>query len=101
VRVENPRVLASLLLDESPEKIDQSINVDRTHSSALPRPVPVFIVYRTAVVESDGSIAFRSDPYRRDEAVWAYLSRAEQVPLAQKFGIHSTGMVKTGQLAQP
>jgi len=101
VRVENPRVLASLLLDESPEKIDQSINVYRTHSSALPRPVPVFIVYRTAVVESDGSIAFRSDPYRRDEAVWAYLSRAEQVPLAQKFGIHSTGMVKTGQLAQP
>jgi murein L,D-transpeptidase YcbB/YkuD len=97
VRVENPRVLASLLLDESPEKIDQAIDVDRTHSRALPRPVPVFIVYRTAVVESDGSIAFRGDPYQRDDAIWAYLSRAEQAPLAQKSGPHSTELVKTGQ----
>ncbi len=97
VRVENPRVLASLLLDENPEKIDQAIDVDRTHSRALPKPVPVFIVYRTAVVELDGSIALRGDPYHRDDAIWAYLSRAEQPPLAQKLGPHSTEMVKTGQ----
>jgi L,D-transpeptidase YcbB len=97
VRVENPRVLASLLLDESPEKINQAIDVDRTHSRALPKPVPVFIIYRTAVVESDGSIAFRGDPYHRDDAVWAYLSRAEQAPVAQRIGPHSTVMVRAGQ----
>jgi L,D-transpeptidase YcbB len=97
VRVENPRVLASLLLDESPEKIDQAIDVNRTHSRPLPKPVPVLIVYRTAVVESDGSIAFRGDPYHRDDAVWAYLSRAEQAPMAQRNGVRSTIMVKTGQ----
>jgi murein L,D-transpeptidase YcbB/YkuD len=97
VRVENPRVLASLLLDESPEKIDAAIDVVRTHSRALPKPIPVFIVYRTAVVESDGSIAFRGDPYHRDDAIWAYLSRAEQAPLAQKTRPHYTEMVKTGE----
>jgi L,D-transpeptidase YcbB len=97
VRVENPRMLASLLLDESPEDIDRAIDINRTHSRALPKPVPVFVLYRTAVVESADSIAFRGDPYHRDDAVWAHLSRAEQAPLARKTGAHSTDMVKTGQ----
>jgi L,D-transpeptidase YcbB len=97
VRVENPRVLASLLLDESPEEIDKAIAVDRTHSHALPKPVPVFIVYRTAIAESDGSIAFRGDPYQRDDAVWAYLSRSERAGFAQRNGPGSTVMSRAGQ----
>jgi L,D-transpeptidase YcbB len=97
VRVENPRVLASLLLDESPEEIDKAIDVDRTHSHALPKPLPVFIVYRTAIAESDGSIAFRGDPYQRDDEVWAYLSRAEKAPVAERNGLNSTIMGKAGQ----
>jgi L,D-transpeptidase YcbB len=97
VRVESPRVLASLLLGESPDAIDRAIGVDRTHSHSLPKPVPVFIVYRTAVPESDGSIAFRGDPYHRDGEVWAYLSRAREAPLAQKSGVHSTGKAKEEQ----
>jgi murein L,D-transpeptidase YcbB/YkuD len=80
VRVENPRVLASLLLGGTPEDIDKAIDVDRTHSRALPKPVPVFIVYRTAIVESDGSIGFRGDPYGRDDAIWGYLNRAHHPP---------------------
>ena len=96
VRVENPRALASLLLAESPDEIDKAVDVARTHSHALPKPVPVFIVYRTAVAELDGSISFRGDPYHRDEVVWAYLSRAREVPVAQKSGDQSTGKVKAG-----
>jgi L,D-transpeptidase YcbB len=96
VRVENPRLLASLLLDESLEQIDKGIAVDRTHSRALPKPLPVFIVYRTAVPESDGKIAFRGDPYGRDAEIWAYLSRARQVPLAQKSLAHSTVEARAG-----
>jgi murein L,D-transpeptidase YcbB/YkuD len=83
-------MLASLLLGESLEQIDKAISVDRTHSRALPKPVPVFIVYRTVVPESDGRIAFRGDPYGRDPEIWAYLSRAREVPVAQKSGAGST-----------
>ncbi len=97
VRVENPRLLASLLLGESPEEIDKAIDVNHTHRRALPKPLPVFIVYHTADVESDGSIAFYGDPYQRDDEVWAYLSRSEQAPVAQKNGLHSTVMSKAGQ----
>lgn len=32
----------------------------------LPRPVPVYITYLTAVPQSDGTVAFQSDPYNRD-----------------------------------
>ncbi len=97
VRVENPRALASLLLGAAPEQIDQAINVDRTHRRVLPKPIPVFIVYRTAVPESDGSIAFRGDPYQRDAAVWAYLSRAREASIAQRSGGNSADKVRTGQ----
>ena len=87
VRVENPRVLASLLLDESPEDIDRAIDVNRTHSRALPKPVPVFILYRTAIVELDGSIAFRGDPYHRDDEVWASLNCSKPSPMAQDIAM--------------
>jgi murein L,D-transpeptidase YcbB/YkuD len=97
VRVENPRELAALLLDEPPVDIDKAIDVGRTHSRALPKPTPVFIVYRTAVPESDGSIAFRGDPYHRDEAVWAYLSRARTAAIAQRSGTKSADRVRTAQ----
>jgi L,D-transpeptidase YcbB len=90
VRVENPRELASLLLGESPERIDAAIAVDRTHGRALPKSVPVFIVYRTVAPESDGRIAFRGDPYGRDPEIWAYLSRARDVSVAQKSVAGST-----------
>jgi L,D-transpeptidase YcbB len=84
VRVENPRALASLLLGASPEAIEKAIDVGRTHRRALPKPIPVFVVYRTAVAESDGSIAFRGDPYHRDHDLWARLSRMPGVPIAQR-----------------
>lgn len=97
VRVENPRLLASLLLGESPEEIDKAIEVNHTHRRALPKPLPVFIVYHTADVESDGSIAFYGDPYQRDDEVWAYLSRAEKAPETERNGLRSTVMGKAGQ----
>ncbi len=83
VRVEDPNRLAALLLGQSPEAIARGISVNRTHGRALPKEVPVFIVYRTAVVESDGSIAFRADPYQRDGKIWAYLNRAKSAPIAR------------------
>jgi murein L,D-transpeptidase YcbB/YkuD len=82
VRVENAVELAALLLGESPAAIAKGIGVGRTHARALPKPLPVFLVYRTAAVESGGVIAFRADPYQRDGAILAYLDRASQRPTA-------------------
>ncbi|MBV8935239.1 MAG: L,D-transpeptidase family protein [Alphaproteobacteria bacterium] len=83
VRVENPRTLAVMLLGQSVESIDKGIAAGHTSRRVLPAPVPVFIVYQTAYVESDGSIQFRGDPYDRDEEIWRYLTRAQQLPIAQ------------------
>jgi L,D-transpeptidase YcbB len=87
VRVENPRALAALLLEQGPETIDKGIARGYTNRRPLPTPVPIFIVYQTAYVESDGSIQFRSDPYERDDEIWQHLTRAPQPPLAQDSAV--------------
>src|SRR5262249_37161423 len=83
VRVENPRALAALLLQQGPEVIDKGIAAGSTNRRALPSPMPIFIVYQTAFVESDGSIQYHSDPYDRDDEIWQHLTRSQQPPLAQ------------------
>jgi murein L,D-transpeptidase YcbB/YkuD len=83
VRVENPRTLAAALLEQDPEAIDKGIAGGHTHRRALPAAMPVFIVYQTAYVESDGSIQFHGDPYERDEEIWRSLMRAQRLPVAQ------------------
>jgi murein L,D-transpeptidase YcbB/YkuD len=97
VRVQNPRELAAMLLGVGRETIDQNIDTDRTHRRKLPRPIPVFIVYRTAIPESDGSVAFRGDPYDRDGEIWAYLSRAHRGAMAQKSAVQSATKAKHDQ----
>ena len=87
VRVESPRVLAQLLLGQSPEAIDKGISRGYTNRRPLPSPLPIFIVYQTAYVESDGSIQFRSDPYERDDEIWQHLTRSPQPPLAQDSAV--------------
>jgi L,D-transpeptidase YcbB len=84
VRVENPRALAALLLGQGPEAIDKGIASGRTTRRPLPAAMPIFIVYQTAYVESDGTIQFRSDPYERDEEIWRHLNRTKQLPIAQE-----------------
>ena len=84
VRVENPRALAALLLGQSTEAINKGIALGYTNRRALPGAMPIFIVYQTAYVESDGSIQFRGDPYERDDEIWQHLTRSQQPPLAQQ-----------------
>ena len=85
VRVENPRVLAVMLLGQPMEAIDKGIAAGHTSRRALPVPMPIFVVYQTAYVESDGSVQFRGDPYERDEEIWRYLTRSQPLPVAQDF----------------
>lgn len=83
VRVEDPRVLAALLLGEPLAEVNASIAQDRTHRRYLKAPMPVFIVYQTAVAEPDGSVAFFPDVYDRDPEIWQRLHPGERMPVAE------------------
>lgn len=76
IRVEDPGALAAWVLRDNPEWTSDSIRAattgDRTIRVSLRRPIPVLIVYGTAVVMEDGGIHFFDDIYGYD----AVLERA-------------------------
>jgi L,D-transpeptidase YcbB len=72
IRVQNPRELATLLMQQPIDTINQAIATGGTNRSSLAVPVPVFVVYQTAFLEA-GTLQFRPDIYNRDAAIWAYL----------------------------
>ncbi|HEU0216968.1 MAG TPA: L,D-transpeptidase family protein [Stellaceae bacterium] len=78
IRVENPRELAALVMQQPIEAIDQMIATGDTAHSALPQPVPVFVVYQTAFADADGRLQFRPDIYGRDAEIWQYLNSARR-----------------------
>jgi murein L,D-transpeptidase YcbB/YkuD len=82
VRVQNPRDLAALLLQEPVDTINHGIALGYTNRRALAAPIPVFIVYQTAFVGADGNLEFRRDAYRRDDDIWHRLMRNAQLPIA-------------------
>jgi murein L,D-transpeptidase YcbB/YkuD len=84
VRVQNPRELASLLLQEPVDAINRGVAVGSTHRKSLPSTVAVFFVYQTAFADADVTVEFRPDFYQRDEGIWQRLHRASQVPMAQQ-----------------
>jgi murein L,D-transpeptidase YcbB/YkuD len=71
IRVEQPEVLAHLLLRD----VWDSVQVTRaardtvTRAITLARPVPVRMLYLTAHADSSGAVTFRPDPYGRDVAL--------------------------------
>jgi len=73
IRVENAQQLAALLMQQPLDAIKQTIATGSTTRSALPKPVPVFVVYETAFAEFDGRLQFRADVYGRDAQIWHYL----------------------------
>ncbi len=78
IRVENPRELAALLLQQPIDTINQGIAMGSTTRHELPTPVPVFVVYETAFVDTDGTLQFRPDFYNRDAEIWQQLQRHPQ-----------------------
>lgn len=66
VRVDAAAELAMLLLREegwTQEKYDEILKSGETHRVKLSKPMPIYIVTRTAWVDTDHSIHFRNDPY--------------------------------------
>jgi hypothetical protein len=74
IRVENPRELAALLMQQPIDAINQVIATDRTTRSNLPTPMPIFVAYETAFAGVDGSLEFRADVYGRDGEIGPYLN---------------------------
>jgi murein L,D-transpeptidase YcbB/YkuD len=82
IRVEKPRELAALLMQQPTDAIDQTIATGSTTETALPQPVPVFVVYETAFADADGKLQFRPDFYGRDAEIWTQLD-PERQPVAE------------------
>jgi murein L,D-transpeptidase YcbB/YkuD len=76
IRVEDPVSLASWILRDQPEwtaeNIRNAMYSEKTVRVALSKPIPVLIVYGTAVVMEDGEVRFFEDIYGHD----AVLERA-------------------------
>jgi len=86
IRVEEPRKLAALLMQQPVDAIDQAIATGTTTWGALPKPVPVFVVYETAFADVDGKLQFRADIYGRDAEIWQSLDpkRRERRVVAER-----------------
>jgi murein L,D-transpeptidase YcbB/YkuD len=75
IRVQDPREFAALLMRQPIDTINQGIAAGNTTRNNLPVPVPVFVVYQTAFVKTDGTLQFCPDFYHRDAEIWQQLQR--------------------------
>jgi murein L,D-transpeptidase YcbB/YkuD len=76
IRTQDPFGLAEALLADagwSQGMIDEGVAARQTKRVALASPVPIHIVYLTAVAEADGSVEYLDDPYSLDAAIAAKL----------------------------
>jgi len=78
IRIQKPLELAERLLAD-PQRWDQAaiqkvLDSEKTTRVNLPKPVPVALMYWTAVTGPDGTVFFKTDPYDRDAAVLAALN---------------------------
>jgi murein L,D-transpeptidase YcbB/YkuD len=85
VRVEKPAELAALLLRNQPpwtlERAQTAMQSGRDNQQVnLTTPVPVLILYVTAVVEPDNSVHFFSDIYGHDKTLNAALAKGPPYP---------------------
>jgi murein L,D-transpeptidase YcbB/YkuD len=84
IRLEDPPALAAWVLRGKPEwtmdKIKATMNGDTTVQVNLDKPIPVLILYSTAVVEPDGEVRFFDDIYGYDKSLSQVLSNGPPYP---------------------
>jgi L,D-transpeptidase YcbB len=73
IRAEDPVALAEWVLRDKPawtvDNIQTAMNGDKTIQVKLDKPIPVLILYSTAVVMEDGEVRFFEDIYGHDAAL--------------------------------
>jgi L,D-transpeptidase YcbB len=86
IRVEDPLALAAWVLRDdpnwNPEKIAAAMNGGQTIQVNLAKPIPVLILYSTAVVEPHGEVRFFDDIYHYDSELQKELARGYPYPPA-------------------
>lgn len=85
IRVQKPAELAAYLLRNQPpwtlEKVRAAMQTGPNNQQVnLKAPVPVLILYITAVVEEDGSVHFFNDIYGHDKSLEALLAKGPPYP---------------------
>ena len=84
IRVQNPYLLAQILLDDnekwSVEKIEAAVDSRVTQRIVLDRKIPIYLTYWTAAVDDDLEVNFSRDPYNRDGRVLAGLDKPFVAP---------------------
>ncbi|WP_240046093.1 L,D-transpeptidase family protein [Rhodanobacter glycinis] len=84
IRVERPRELAELLLDDpvawNRAAIDRAIDTLKTQTVMLREPVTLLLAYWTVDLHDGGRPGFRPDVYQRDGNLLAALDRPRRSP---------------------
>jgi murein L,D-transpeptidase YcbB/YkuD len=84
IRVEIPVALAAWVLRDKPawtlDRIRATMNGDTSVQVNLDKPIPVLILYSTAVVEPDGEVRFFEDIYGHDAALVKVLANGYPYP---------------------
>jgi len=84
IRVQRPADLAAWVLRDrsewTPDKINAAMNGDQTIQVNLDQPIPVLILYTTAVVEPDGEVRFFRDIYKYDSTMEQALASGYPYP---------------------
>ncbi|MEO8063515.1 MAG: L,D-transpeptidase family protein [Pseudomonadota bacterium] len=83
IRVSDANALAAYLLEETPgdwsaDAIETATCGANTFTVRLARPVPVFILYGTVVVDPDGAVLFFDDVYGYDRRLDALLAASRR-----------------------
>jgi L,D-transpeptidase YcbB len=85
IRLENPAELAAWVLRDKPEwtldRIKAAMSTGRDNQQVnLTNPIPVLILYVTAIVEEDGEVFFFSDIYGLDKSLDAVIAKGYPYP---------------------
>lgn len=84
IRLEKPEALAAYLLRDDPAwtraHLDTALAQGRQHTIALAAPIPVYVIYHTAWVDTEGTVHFRPDIYAYDRAPAAAHDEARAIP---------------------
>ena len=84
IRLEKPAALAAWVLRDNPgwnpQRIQEAMNGSETLKVNLTHPIPVLIVYLTAIVLEDGVVQFFDDIYGHDAALQKALAKGYPYP---------------------
>ncbi|HET9837036.1 MAG TPA: L,D-transpeptidase family protein [Candidatus Angelobacter sp.] len=80
IRVEHPQAMASWVLRNYPEwtptKVEDAMVGDQSITVKLSSPLPLLVIYNTAMVEENGDVRFSDDIYGQDAAMERALATA-------------------------